>query len=399
MTAAANPARYPLPLSGDGRPIFERLLPIVDPEGLPGAEFLDDVRHILGGKQLTNGARVSAFEEAVAAYLGAPHCVAVSSCTSGLLLVLRTLNLRGEVILPSFTFHATAHAVAWNGLKPVFADCHPESFCVDVAAIGEQLSAQTAGILAVHIFGNPAAVNVLETIAKEKNIPLIFDAAHAFGSHSGGRAVGNFGTAEVFSFSPTKLVVAGEGGLIATRDAQLARTLRAARNYGDAGNYDPEVCGLNARMSELHAALALHSLTGVDARIARRNEIRRRYEENLRGVAGIRFQRVAANDLSAFKDFSVLVDEREFGLSRDALIAVLRSHNVEAKKYFSPPVHQQEIYRQLWDGRPLPVTEMVSASVVSLPIYSSLADEAVDKVCEAISGAQRRAGSRGSSLK
>lgn len=399
MTAAANPTRYPLPLPGGDRPIFDRLLPIVDPEGLPGAEFLDDVQHILRGKQLTNGPRVRAFEDAAAGYLGVPYCVAVSSCTSGLLLVLRTLDLRGEVILPSFTFHATAHAVAWNGLKPVFADCHPESLCIDVAAIREQLSAQTAGILAVHIFGNPAAVNALETIAKEKNIPLIFDAAHAFGSRRGGRAVGTFGTAEVFSFSPTKLVVAGEGGLIATRDAQLARALRAARNYGDAGNYNPEVRGLNARMSELHAALALRSLTGVDARIARRNEIRRRYERNLRGVAGIRFQGIAANDLSAFKDFSVLVDEREFGLSRDALGIALRRHNIEAKSYFSPAVHQQEVYRQCWDGRPLPVTEMVSASVVSLPIYSSLADEAIDKVCEAISGAHRRAGSRGSSLK
>jgi dTDP-4-amino-4,6-dideoxygalactose transaminase len=389
MTAAANPARLPLIDPGGDRPIFEKLLPIVDPEGLPGAEFLEDVQNILRSKQLTNGARVREFEDAAAAYLDVPYCVAVSSCTSGLLLVLRVLRLQGEVILPSFTFHATAHAIAWNGLTPVFADCHAQTFCIDPEALRRQLSPQTAALMAVHIFGNPAAVRELEEIASEKNIPLFFDAAHAFGSHSNGKPVGGFGTAEVFSFSPTKLVVAGEGGLVTTRDAQLAQRLRAARNYGDAGNYDPEIRGVNARMSELHAALALHSLQGVNARIARRNEIRTRYGKNLNGIPGIRFQQVAGDDLSTFKDFSLLIEEESFGLSRDELLAALHRHNIDARKYFSPPVHQQSLYRQMWDRRPLPVTEMISNGVVSLPIYSSLTDEAVDKVCDAISDSHR----------
>jgi dTDP-4-amino-4,6-dideoxygalactose transaminase len=395
MTAAANPALLPLTDPGGDRPIFDKLLPIVDPEGLPGVEFLEDVQNILRSKQLTNGARVREFEGAAAAYLDVPYCVAVSSCTSGLLLVLQALQLQGEVILPSFTFHATAHAIAWNGLTPVFADCHPETFCLDPDAVRRQLSPKTAAIVAVHIFGNPAPVRELEEIAGEKNIPLIFDAAHAFGSRSNGKPVGGFGTAEVFSFSPTKLVVAGEGGLVTTRDAQLAQKLRAARNYGDSGNYDPEIRGVNARMSELHAAFALRSLQGVGARIARRNEIRRRYERNLNTLPGMAFQQVAAGDLSAFKDLSLLIKEEEFGLSRDSLLAALRRHNVDARKYFSPPVHQQTLYRRLWDGRPLPVTEMIASSVISLPIYSSLSDEAVDKVCGAISMSRQHGKSQG----
>lgn len=395
MTAAANPARLPLTAPDHQCPIFDKLLPIVDPEGLPGVEFLEDVQTILRSKQLTNGARVREFESAAAEYLGVPHCVAVSSCTSGLLLVLQSLHLQGDVIIPSFTFHATAHAIAWNGLKPVFADCHPQTFCIDTQALRLQLSQKTAAILAVHIFGNPAPVRELEEIANEKNIPLIFDAAHAFGSRSNGKPVGGFGTAEVFSFSPTKLVVAGEGGLVTTRDAQLAQKLRAARNYGDAGNYDPEIRGVNARMSDLHAALALRSLQGVDARIARRNEIRRRYEKNLSGIPGLTFQQVAAGDLSAFKDFSILIDGETFGLSRESLLAALRRHNIDARKYFSPPVHQQTLYCQLWDGRPLPVTEMIASCVVSLPIYSSLPDEAIDKVCYAISSAHQQGKSWG----
>ncbi len=231
-------------------------------------------------------------------------------------------------------------------------------------------------------------MNELETLSAELGVPLVFDAAHAFGSRSHGMQVGGFGTAEVFSFSPTKLVVAGEGGLIATRDARLAKKLRAARNYGDAGNYDPEILGVNARMSEMHAAMALHGLTGVDARIARRNEIRLRYEQNLRDVPGLRFQQVPQEGLSAYKDFSLVVDEKEFGHSRDWLVETLHRENIDARKYFSPPVHRQKLYRDMWDGRTLPVTDFISDGVVSLPIYSSLADASVDKVCDVIRQAQ-----------
>src|SRR3984893_14608206 len=251
---------------GAGGPAFGKLLPIVVPEGVPGEEFLEEVRGILASKQLTNGAYVRKFEEAAAEYLEVTHCVAVSSCTAGLLLVLKVLDLRGEVILPSFTFHATAHAVVWNGLSPVFADCDVKTFCIAPQAVRAQLSSRTAAILGVHLFGNPAAVKELEEIAGDLQIPLVFDAAHAFGSSIGGKRIGGFGTAEVFSFSPTKLVVAGEGGLVATYDAALAEKLRAARNYGDAGNSDPEVLGVNARMSEINAAMALHGLAGLDAR-------------------------------------------------------------------------------------------------------------------------------------
>jgi dTDP-4-amino-4,6-dideoxygalactose transaminase len=369
---------------GAGRPAFPKMLPIVDPEGVPGEEFLEEVRGILASKQLTNGAYVRKFEEAAAEYLGVAHCVAVSSCTAGLLLVLKALDLSGEVILPSFTFHATAHAVVWNGLTPVFADCDAKTFCVAPEAVRERVSIRTAAILAVHLFGNPAAVEELEKIAAELQIPLIFDAAHAFGSRIHGEHVGGFGTAEVFSFSPTKLVVAGEGGLVATRDAALAERLRAARNYGDAGNYNPEILGVNARMSEINAAMALHGLAGLDARIERRNEIRLRYERKLRDVAGIRFQEVSEGGRSTFKDFSVIVDEKEFGHSRDWLVELLHRENIGARKYFSPPVHRQKLYSAMWDGRALPVTDLVSDGVVSLPIYSSLTDESIDKVCEVI---------------
>jgi dTDP-4-amino-4,6-dideoxygalactose transaminase len=373
-----------IPAIAGGRPMFEERLPIVSPEGLPGEEFLRDVRKILNSRQLTNATFVRQFEEVAEKYVGVPHCVAVSSCTAGLVLTLQALGLQGEVILPSFTFHASAHSLLWNGLKPVFADCDPETFCINPHAIKFQLSSKTAGILAVHLFGNPASIVELQTIASDASIPLIFDAAHAFGSDINDKRVGNFGAAEVFSFSPTKLLVAGEGGMIATRDAELARKLRVARNYGDSGNYDPESAGLNARMSEFHAALALRGLDGLDARIDRRNQIRLHYERRLRTIPGLSFQRIPPDNRSSCKDFAVLVDEAVFGKSRDWLFDALDRENIQVRRYFYPPVHRQKLYREIWDKRSLPVTESISESILNLPIYSTLSDENMEKICDAI---------------
>lgn len=377
-TIAAASATCSTPLT------LNKFLPIVSPEGLPGESFVSDVQKILASRRLTNGEYVREFEAAAAEYLGVPHCVAVSSCTTGLVLTLRALKLQGEVILPSFTFHATAHAVAWNGLTPVFADCEPDSFCIGTSAVRERLSSRTAAILAVHIFGNPANVLELEAIAANAGVPLICDSAHAFGSKVGARSIGGFGEAEVFSFSPTKLVVAGEGGLVATRNVTLANRLRAARNYGDAGNSDPELLGLNARMSEFHAALAVRGLAGIEERIARRNQIRLRYEASLGAIPGVSFQRIRQENRSSCKDFSILVDASLFGRSPDWLRDFLREENIETRRYFWPPVHRQKLYRAAWDGQPLPVTERISNCVLNLPIYSSLTDEEVDSICDAI---------------
>jgi dTDP-4-amino-4,6-dideoxygalactose transaminase len=372
------------PAIAGGLPMFERLVPIASPELSAGRNFQRRIERILTSRQLTNGAYVRELEDATARYLGVRSCVAVANCTSGLMLLWRLLGIEGEVILPSFTFHATAHSLLWNQLKPVFADCDAQTFCVDPASVRSRMSSKTAAILAVHLFGNPAAVDELEQIAARAGLPVIYDAAHAFGARVRELQVGQFGIAEVFSLSPTKLLVAAEGGLIATNDDNLAKALRAARNYGDTGTYDPESLGLNARMSELHAALALDGLGEVGARIERRNEIRAQYALRLGAVPGLSFQYVARENRSSCKDFSVVVDKERFGLSRDQLMAALEKENIGVRRYFWPPVHRQKLYRDLWDRRPLPVTDRISDNVVSLPIYSSLKDEQVSQISDAI---------------
>lgn len=373
-----------VPAIAGGQPIFDQLLPIATPEGLPSDEFLADVRKILESRSLTNGSFVRELEAAAAAYLNVPHCVAVANCTSALMLILKVLDLHGDVIVPSFTFHATAHAVVWNGLTPVFADCDLNTFCMDPESVLDRASKNTAAILAVHMFGNPAPVEQFEKIAARLRVPLIYDAAHALGASIDGTRVGGFGVAEVFSMSPTKLIVAGEGGLIATRDAALARRLRTARNYGDSGNHDPEILGLNARMSEFHAALALRGMAGVEERIARRNQIRLHYERRLRSVGGLSFQHVPPEARSSCKDFAIIVDPQVFGRGRDWLSSALEKENIGVRRYFWPPVHRQKLYFDMWDGRLLPVTDHISDRVLCLPIYSSLRYADVDKVCDAI---------------
>jgi len=342
---------------------------------------------------ITNSRIVARFEAAVAERLGVRHCVAVSSCSCGLMLVFKALGIEGEVILPSFTFFATAHSALWSRLRPVFADCDPETWTISPEDAERKITSRTAAILGVHLYGNPCEVDALSRIASRNRLKLVFDAAHAFGSEYQGRPVGQFGDAEVFSLSPTKLLVAGEGGLVTTNDAALAKRVRAGRNYGDAGNYDPELLGLNSRMTEFNAAVGLAGLRMVDAKVARHNLIAAEYTRLLGSPRGVGFQAVRPGNVSSYKDFSVHIDAGVCGISRDELRAALLAENIETKTYFSPAVHQQRLYRAFSASArgSLRRTEMLAAGILSLPIYHGLPLETVARVAlavrEAVAGA------------
>jgi dTDP-4-amino-4,6-dideoxygalactose transaminase len=319
-----------------------------------------------------------------------PHVIAVSSCTAGLMLVLRSLAPNGPVVLPSFTFSASAHAVAWNGLEPRFVECDAASFQVDPASAAARLDGAGA-LLATHVFGSPCDVEAVEALAANAGVPVMFDAAHGFGGSRAGRAIGGFGAAEVFSLSPTKVVVAGEGGVIATRDDALAADLRIGRDYGNPGNYDTQFVGLNARMSELHAAIGIESLAGLDERLEQRRHIVSRYRSGLAELPGVAIQHIDAGDESTYKDFTIAIDEDSFGLSRDAVVQALRVDGIDTRCYFSPPVHRQHAYRDV-EPYDLPITDAVSARVVSLPIYASLTDRDIDAVTRVLASLHRHAG-------
>jgi dTDP-4-amino-4,6-dideoxygalactose transaminase len=370
-------------------PAFPGGVPFVRPPAPPLARVTEILESSWDRGMLTNGPLVAELEARVAELLDVPFVVAVSSCTTGLMLALRALGVEGEVLMPSFTFSASAHAVAWNGATPRFAECDPSTFQLDLddaARGGRGVSA----VLATHVFGAPASPKEVEDLADRLGVPAVFDAAHALGARHAGEPVGRFGAAEVFSLTPTKPLVAGEGGLVATTVADVAEAVRIGRDYANPGDYDTRFVGLNGRMSELHAAVALASLESFGANQARRFEIVERYLEGLRAVPGIAVQAVPESDRSSWKDFTIAVDPEVFGTDRNGLQAVLQAEGVDTRRYFDPPVHAQQAYRRV-RGVDLPVTDRVAGMVLSLPAYPALTDATVDGIVAVVAAAHRAA--------
>lgn len=365
-----------------GAPVFDQFLPIVRPTLPSAGELAGEFAEIISSGMVTRGKQLKAFEEAAAAHLKVKHAVAVSSCTSGLMLVYRCLGLKGEIVVPSFTFMATVSAAVWAGLKPVFVDVDRNSHDIDPAAAEAAISPATSAIVAVHNFGNPADIAALEAIAKRRGLKLIFDAAHGFGAKYQGVPVGGQGDAQVYSLSPTKLVVAGEGGIVATNSDDLAEKIRKGREYGMAPGYDSEFAGMNSRMSEFHACLGRHSLAKLEGNVGQRQKLVVRFRDGLGKLPGIKFQEVRAGNQCSYKDFSITVDPEHFGLTRTELGQALTAENIDTRKYYDPPAHRQTAYRHFAPPEcALPVTEWLASASLSLPLWSHMTDEIVDKIC------------------
>lgn len=371
----------PAALGGD--PLFPAGLPLVRPTLTDVPGLVGHLERVLSSGLLTNGPTVRELEQRVAERLEVENVVGVSSCTAGLMLVLQALGATGRVVLPSFTFSASAHAVVWAGGRPVFAEVDPRSLTLDPDDAATLLDGATA-MTATHVYGTPCDVERLQKIADGAGIPLVYDAAHALGSRRGGRPIGGFGTAEVFSLSPTKVMVAGEGGLVATNDSALAETLRIGRDYGNPGNYDCQFPGLNARMSELHAAVALSSLEGLDERIAHRGTLVAEFVKRTAGLPGLRFPELAEGDVSTYKDLTLIIEPADFGLTVPELASALRAEGIDTRRYYFPPIHQQQAYAYLPRERELPVTDALAERVITPPLWSHMTSDDIALVATAV---------------
>jgi dTDP-4-amino-4,6-dideoxygalactose transaminase len=293
------------------------------------------------------------------------------------------------VIIPSFTFLAGPAAIVWNNLRPVFIDVDPHSTNVAPQAVKAAITPRTVAISVCHNFGNPCDMAGLQAVAAEHGLPLVVDAAHGFGAKMHGRPVGAGGTAQVFSLSPTKLLVAGEGGVVATDCDCVAHFVRLGREYGNDGSYDALFSGVNGRMPELSAATALAGLEILDAVADRRRQIAGLYQQELSRLPGIEFMQSAAGAEPSYKDFSIVIDPGRFGMSRDALRRVLATRGIETRTYFSPPCHRQTAFEHFYDrSRPLNATEMLSSRSLSLPMGAHVDEAVVAEVCDAIANAK-----------
>jgi dTDP-4-amino-4,6-dideoxygalactose transaminase len=344
--------------------------------------FLDLVGAMLDRRWFTNdGPLVQALERRIADYLGVRHCVATSSGTTALEIAARALGLAGEVIVPSYTFVATAHALAWQGITPVFADIDPATHNLDPAAVRAAITPRTTGIVGVHLWGRPAPVDDLQAIADAHGLQLLFDAAHAFGCSHRGRMIGGFGRAEVLSFHATKFFHTFEGGAVVTDDDALADALRLARNFGFAG-YDSVVAlGINGKMAEACAAMGLANLDAIDAVIAANRRCHADYCAALGGMPGVTVLRYDAGERSNWQ-YVVLELGDESRLERDAVVAALHAENVLARQYFWPGCHRMEPYRTQLAGSPpaLPNTDRVASRVIVLPTGPTLPAGAIEVV-------------------
>jgi dTDP-4-amino-4,6-dideoxygalactose transaminase len=315
-----------------------------------------------------NGPLVQELEARIARRLGVRHCVAMCNGTIALEIAIRALGLKGEVIVPSWTFVATAHALHWQAITPVFADIDPITHNLDSDAVRRMITPRTSGIIGVHLWGRPAHVEALQAIADENGLQLMFDAAHAFGCSHQGQQIGRFGRCEVLSFHATKVFNTFEGGAVVTDDAELAEAMQLMRNFGFVG-YDKVIHpGTNGKMPEINAAMGLVNLDALPGFIDVNRRNHQTYAEALSGIEGLRLLGYDSADDPNFQYVVVEVDPT-FGAGRDALVAALQAENVLARKYFWPGCHRMQPYRALYphSGLLLKNTEAVAERVVVLP--------------------------------
>lgn len=369
-----------------GKPAFDNPLHV----GRPNIGDPQRLQQLIGGmlerRWLTNdGPLLQAFESRIAERIGVRHCVAVANATLALQLVARGLGLTGQVIVPSFTFIATASALSWQGLDPVFCDVDPATHCLDPARVEELITPRTSAILAVHLWGRICDTEALEVVARRHGIPLLIDAAHAFGSMSRGRMAGCFGAAEVLSFHATKIINSFEGGAIVTDDNSLAMRLQKLRNFGFEGPDSVVDIGINAKMSEASAAMGLTSLESLQDFILWNQKNFTFYCEALSDVPGLRLLSTENDHFWNHHYVVVDVDAEDAGLTRDMLLRVLHAENIFARRYFYPGCHRMPAYvRSARSPARLPVTERVAERILQLPTGTAVGSDDIAKTADII---------------
>lgn len=342
---------------------------------------------MLDRRWLTNsGPFVQEFERKIADLIGVKHCVAMCNATVGLEIAIRATGLTGEVIVPSMTFIATAHALQWQEITPVFCDIDPQTHTLDPERVEAMITPRTTGIIGVHLWGRPCNIEALAEIAQRRNLKLLYDAAHAFGCSYQGQMIGNFGDAEVFSFHATKFFNAMEGGAVVTNNDELAARMQLMKNFGFS-DYDEVISiGTNAKMNEMAAAMGLTSLESMDEFIAVNYRNYREYQRELAGIPGLGLITYNETERYNFQYIVLEVDEAITGVSRDQFVDILWAENVIARRYFYPGCHRMEPYRSSFPfaGLVVPETEKLVQRVLVLPTGTAVGPAEIGQICQMI---------------
>ncbi len=368
-------------------PLFAEKLHVGRPNIGNRQQLLSRINEILDRRIFTNdGPYVHEFEQKIARYVNVQHCIAMCNATVALEIVIRALNMRNEVIVPSFTFVATAHALQWQEITPVFCDIDPQTHNIDPLKVERLITPRTSGVIGVHVWGRPCNVEALETICKKHGLKLLFDAAHGFGCSYKGKMIGNFGEAEVYSFHATKFLNSFEGGAVVTNNNELAQRIRLMRNFGFAG-YDTVIYpGINGKITEVCAAMGLTSLESIDSLVQTNYSNYQYYKEELANIPGVKFLSYNEAEKNNYQYVILEIDDTITNLSRDLLVKVLHAENILARRYFFPGCHNMEPYKSYFPnaGLLLPETEMMTQRVISLPTGTSISHAEIHEICQII---------------
>ncbi|HEX8475885.1 MAG TPA: aminotransferase class I/II-fold pyridoxal phosphate-dependent enzyme [Pyrinomonadaceae bacterium] len=349
--------------------------------------LMERIEKILDTRWLSNdGPFVTELEKRIADFVGVKHCIGMCNATVALEIAIRALGMSGEVIVPAFTFVATAHALQWQEITPVFCDADPQTHLIDPHKVERMITPRTSGIIGVHLWGQACDVGALAEIALRHNLKILYDAAHAFGCSHKGRMIGNFGNAEVFSFHATKFFNSFEGGAVVTNDDELAKKIRLMKNFGF-GGYDKVIyIGTNGKMPEVSAAMGLTSLESMDDFIAVNRNNYEQYMEHLRDVPGVRLLIYDATEKMNYQYIVLEIDESVTKVTRDELVQLLWAENVFARRYFFPGCHRMEPYRSYYPhaGLMLPVTEQLAERVMTLPTGTAVGAQQISSICQII---------------
>lgn len=331
---------------------------------------------------ITNSYYNREFEEMIRQDIQVPYALTVSNATIGLMLALRALSDKpqGEVILPSFTFAATGLSVLWNHLIPVFADIDPATKNLDPRKVEEKITPQTVAIMPVYIFSNVPMIGEFDRISKSYDIPVIYDTAQGLGSRYRGQLAGKFGTMEVFSLAPTKVATSVEGGIITTSDPEMYRRLEALRNIGKTGEYEYDLTGLNARMTEYQAVVGMYNYRKLQSHIRYRHDLIRYYQSQLIGLPGLSFQKISDDSQSGNNYMVVFINETEFGLSRNQVADIFQAENIQTKRYFYPALHHMPPFKP-YASQGLAASEDAADSGLALPLYNQMEWSLAESVC------------------
>jgi dTDP-4-amino-4,6-dideoxygalactose transaminase len=370
-----------------GRPNFESILHVGRPNVGNRERLFSRINEMFENRWLSNnGPFAQELEKALANYLDVKHCILMCNATVALEVGSQALELKGEVIVPSFTFVATAHALQWLGITPVFCDIDPVTHNLDTKKVEQLITDRTTGILGVHVWGRACDIDGLNEIAQRYHLKLMFDAAHALGCSYKDQMIGKFGDLEVFSFHATKFFNTFEGGAVTTNRDDVAQKVQRLQNFGFAGMDNVVELGVNGKMSEISAAMGLTSLESLDEFIQANKRNYLAYQKGLAGIPGIKMAEYDGAQKNNFQYVVIEVDENEASITRDLLVKILHAENIRVRRYFYPGCHQMEPYRTLHPqtGTSLLETEKLVLKVIQLPTGTAVSEQDVTIICDLI---------------